>query len=91
MTDLTAIAAQVELLKYCKRKEAELKAIAQQARSAIEEALGDSEIGTVGGEEVVRWRHIKTHRLDQKALKADHPDIVAGYTEAVETRRFEVL
>jgi predicted phage-related endonuclease len=85
------IAAHVEVYKHAKAKADEFAAAAQRSREKIEEALGENEIGTVDGEPVVRWSHQKVNRLDQKALKEDHPEIVAEYTKLHAQRRFEVI
>ena len=89
--DLDAIRSHVDILIYAKRKEAEIKELLASTRAAIEEAMGDNEIGLIQGYPVVRWTFVKTNRLNQRKLKDDHPDLVAEYTEASESRRFEVL
>lgn len=88
---LDSVKAHIEILRYCKTKQAEIAQMVEMARAAIEEALGDNEIGTVDGSTAVRWTHQKVNRLNQKALKAEHPEIVAEYTEASTQRRFEIL
>ena len=88
---LDHIRAHVDILKFVASKEAELKEMKERSRAAVEEALGENEIGTVDGEPVVRWGHQKVNRLNQKALKAERPEIVAEYTEATSQRRFEIL
>ena len=88
---LDHIKAHVDILKFVAAKEAELKEMKERSRAAVEEALGENEIGTVDGEPVVRWGHQKVNRLNQKALKAERPEIVAEYTEANTQRRFELI
>ena len=88
---LDHIKAHIDILTFVATKEAELKEMKDRSRAAVEEALGTEEIGTVDGEPVVRWKHQKVNRLNQKALKAERPEIVAEYTEASEQRRFELL
>lgn len=88
---LDELKAHIDILKFCKTKQAELAEMVERSRAAIEEVLGDEEIGTIEGEPVVRWTHQKVNRLNQKALKAERPEIVAEYTEASTQRRFEVL
>ena len=90
-TGLDNLKSHIDILRYVKKKQAELKEIEERSRSIIEEAMRDNEIGTIEGQTAVRWKHIKTNRLNQKALKADRPDLVAQYTEASETRRFEII
>lgn len=88
---LDHIKAHVDILAFAKRKQAELNEMVERSRAAIEEALGENEIGTLDGEPAIRWGHQKVNRLNQKALKDEHPEIVAEYTEAHAQRRFEVL
>ena len=88
--DLHRIRSHIEILRYCKRKAAEIKALEASTRAVIEESLGDNEIGTLDGQPAVRWTFVKTNRLNQRKLKEDKPDLVAEYTEASESRRFDV-
>lgn len=89
--DLTDLKAHIDIMRFCKTKQAEYADMMERSRAAIEEALGDNEIGTLEGEPAVRWGHQKVNRLNQKALKAERPEIVAEYTEASTQRRFEIL
>jgi predicted phage-related endonuclease len=57
-------------------------------RRRIETALNDAEEGTVNGQRIVTWRWSETRRLDQKILKARHPDILAECTTTQRSRRF---
>jgi predicted phage-related endonuclease len=90
-TPIDHVRAHVDILRACKRKQSELNEMVERSRAAVEEALGENEFGTVDGEPAIRWGHQKVNRLNQKALKAERPEIVAEYTEASEQRRFEVL
>lgn len=84
--------AHVARLQDAKRRIAELKEVEAESKSAIQEALGENEEeATINGNTVIRWKHIKTNRLNQRALKEEHPEIVAEYTQATEIRRFEVV
>jgi hypothetical protein len=67
-------------------------AVAKEARTAIEERLGEAEFATVGGEPVIRWAHIKTRRLDNGKLRESvDPAVLAScYVEGVQ-RRFITL
>ena len=90
-TPLDAIKAHIDILVHCRNKQAELGQMIEKSRAAIEEALGDDEIGTLNGEPVIRWRHQKVTHLDQKALKEAHPEIVAEFQTTSTQRRFEIL
>ena len=89
--DLGELRWAVETLRWCKDRKAELKEAEEKARDAIEQALGDNDIGTLDGHDVVKWKYYKRTALDQKVLKAGFPDIFATCTRTHEVRRFEVL
>ena len=89
-TDLNELRRHVEVLKLIKMEKARLSDLEGAARAAIEDALGGDEVGEIDGREVVRWRHVKSSRVDTKLLKSLYPDVAAECTTAVESRRFEV-
>ena len=91
MIDISHLEPQIQILRYCKRKAAEIKELEASTRAVVEESLGGNEIGTLDGVPVVRWTFIKTNRLNQRKLKEDKPDLVAEYTEASESRRFDIV
>jgi predicted phage-related endonuclease len=86
--NIDSVRAHVEILRFVATKKAELKEMEEASRAAIEEALGDNEVGELDGAPAVNWTRVTSRRLDQKALKAEHPDIVAEYTRPSESRRF---
>ena len=52
----------------------------KDARDALTVMLGEYEIGTVDGQQIVSYKTRNLgSRLDTKALEADHPDLVAKY------------
>lgn len=69
---------------------AELRERQATLRARIEDALGDDDTGTILGVPVITWKWSKPRRLDQKALKAAHPEIVEAFTVTTETRTFKV-
>ena len=89
-TDLGALRAQIAILRHVKEKEAELKELKENARAAIEEAMGDEELGTLDGDVVVRWKRQKRTALSQKLLKEMYPEAFASCQDTIETRRFEI-
>lgn len=89
--NLDEMRAQVEILRWCKQKRAEIKELEDTARSVVQDALGDDDTGTVDGEVAVTWKTSKRRALDQKALAAAHPDLVEEFKTATEVRRFEVV
>lgn len=73
-----------DLVDALEAANAELK-IAEERRDAIRNKLfgllGDAEIGLVNGKPRFTWKAQKGREsLDQKALKADHPDLYESYT-----------
>ena len=88
--NLDAHRGAVDLLKWVKAREAEIKDIKEKARAEIEAALGDNEAGTVDGELAITWQSSKRRQLDQDALKKAHPDIVEEFKKTTEVRTFKV-
>jgi len=69
MKEIDELAGWLDLLREAThRKGIEDEQIAM-CRAKIEEALGESEIGTVNGMPVVSWRWVKSNRLDQTLAK----------------------
>lgn len=92
MIDLEELRAQVELLRWCRDKKAEIKQIEETARAEIEAALGDhDDEGSLDGEPVIRWRFHKRSALDQKLLKETFPEVFETCKRVTEVRRFEVV
>lgn len=74
---------QADLIEALATANAELKA-AEERRDSIRNKLfavmGDAEIGLVDGKPRFTWKAQKGREsLDQKALKADHPDLYESY------------
>lgn len=89
--DLSHVKGEVDLLAYVKRERARLNEIEQYAKPVVVEALAEDDEGTIAGEVVVRQKHIKTNRLDQKLLKSLHPEVHAECMSVSESTRFEVV
>ncbi len=68
------------------KKEAEQAETAAKAK--LMSLMGKAELGSVNGEIAVSWKPVETNRLDQKRLKADHPEIVEAYSAISVSRRF---
>lgn len=58
----------------------------QTHAAAIQAALGDAAIGLVDGTKAASWRTQTRRTLDQRALKAAHPDLAAEFTTESTTR-----
>lgn len=91
MTDLNGLRAHIEILQFCKQRKAELADLENNAKAAVQEALGDDDTGLLDGEAVVHWRRHKRTTLDQRLLAATHPDIYESCRTTTEVRRFEVI
>ena len=71
------------------RQRDELQGEIDQIDQSIKAMLGTFERGMTANWSV-KWSNTSTNRLDTKALKAEHPEIVAQYTKATLGRRFTV-
>lgn len=72
---------------------AEIKALEKKKtdlEDQVKAVMCDAETLLVGGDARITWKTITTNRLNQKALKDDHPDVVKEYTEESSYRRFLV-
>ena len=78
-----------------KRLKLEAAQIAEQidiARSHIEAALGDHEIGTVAGQPVVRWATVESSRIDVTKLREVlPPQVLDLVTKVSVAKRFTIL
>ena len=90
--ELDALANWVPYLKQLRADRAEIDQQIEIAENQIKDALGDAEVGTIGGEPVIRWLHVVSNRFDQKAAKALlTDDQVAACTKPSESRRFTIV
>jgi predicted phage-related endonuclease len=66
------------------------KAIQANARTFIEMALGEAEVGTIDGVKAVTWTHSERTTLDTKKLQEDLPaEVLAPYMRTTPTRTFK--
>ena len=90
--ELDALANWVIHLKQLRQDRNMIDEQIELAEGHIKDALGDAEIGTIGGEPIVKWTHVITNRFDQKAAKALlTDDQVAACTKPSESRRFTIV
>jgi predicted phage-related endonuclease len=81
----------LEAYRVADRTIREWEAIRSAISNQIRYVMGEKEIGTVGGEPVVRWTRYKQRRLSP-ALVAEHaPDVVEKCYVTTEARRFTVV
>lgn len=90
-TPVDSLADYLSRLKIIHTRIKDLQTEADGIKAAIQDALGDYEIGTVHGRPVVSWTHHVRHALDQKALKRAEPRLYEAYLKATTVRRFVVL
>jgi predicted phage-related endonuclease len=94
--DLTPVAVdpladQLARLRALLARKRQIEAEADEIRAAIQDALGDYEIGTVHGLPAVTWTHHIRHAFDQTAFKKAEPELHAVYLKATPYRRFTVI
>jgi hypothetical protein len=91
--DEAGVAGWYFVLQQIAKQKAALEEAEEDAKEKIKAALGDRVDGTIDGKPVVRWLHTAAPaKLDTKALKKDHPDLVAEYTRIGKPgRRFELV
>jgi hypothetical protein len=67
--ELDDIAHIIDRYRHAKYALDNAQELVDQLRGMIEDRMGASESGLIGGREVVRWRHVTARRLDQTAVK----------------------
>lgn len=89
--DLSDVRGEVEILQWVKSRQAELKALEDKAKAAIQDKMGSAEQGMLDNEIVVKWASFKRTSFDQKAFEQHHPELYASYKTTTPSRRFEVV
>ena len=90
--ELDTLTTYVWALKQLKADRADIDEQILVAENQIKDALGDAEVGTIGGEPVIKWTHVISQRFDQTAAKALLTnDQVAACTKPSESRRFTIV
>lgn len=91
--DIDQLGPWLEAARMAKEEMTKWKEVYDRARGHIEEALGDAEEGRVGGAPVVSWSWSNPATyLDDKALRADHPDLAEQYSKTKKpARSFKLL
>ncbi len=92
MTEIDDLSGWLNLLRQATRRKADEEEQIKICRAKIEEALGESEIGTVGGMPVVSWKWVTSNRLDQTLAKQMLTrDQLASCMTEVRSRRFVLV
>lgn len=89
--DLESVRGPIDVYRWIKLRQAELKELETTTRAAIEAAMGDADTGTLDDKPVISWLTYKKRQLNQKALKENLPELAETYTEVKEVRRFELV
>lgn len=90
--ELDALVNWIIHLKQLKADRADIDMQIEVAEGHIKDALGDAEVGTLGGEPIVRWSYVISNRFDQKAAKELlTPEQVEACTKPSESRRFTIV
>lgn len=79
MAKLDHLAREVALLRWVKEQRERLKEIEADPKAAVEDALGNDEVGTINGQEVITYKFSKPNKFREAQFKADHPDLHAEY------------
>lgn len=91
LRDLENVRAELAILAHVARQKKQLKQLEDQAKPVVLEALGDATDGVLDGELVIQRKTHKRSSLDQKALRAEEPEIAALYTKTTEVTRTELV
>lgn len=89
--DLESVRGAIDVYRWIKLRQAELKELETTTRAAIEAAMSDADTGTLDDKPVINWLTYKKRQLNQKALKEELSELVEMYTEVKEVRRFELV
>ena len=86
------IASWLKQYKEALSKIKEWQELADIARSHLESALGDAEVGMYQNRPVVRWSFVETRRFDVKRAKEILPPQVLDTLEVItNSRRFSIV
>lgn len=92
-TEIDSLAEWVHAYRYAKENEAKWRETADEVRAKLVAHLTehDAEVGTLDGAAAVKYVPVTSRRLDSKALKSDHPELAAQYTNEQTSYRFTVV
>ena len=92
MKEIDNLAGWLDLLREATHRKGIEDEQIKICRAKIEEALGESEIGTVNGMPVVSWKWVKSNRLDQTLAKQVlTPAQLQSCMTEVSSRRFVLV
>ena len=82
------LADHVARLRLINSKIKALQAQGEEIKAAIQDLMGDHEVGTVHGRPAVTWTHHTRHAFDQTAFRAAEPDVYRAYLKTSAVRPF---
>ena len=86
---INEVEAKVRELRQLQALIEEAQTEAETIKDQLKAHMGDSE-ELQAGEYKVKWRVVKSSRLDTKALRAELPDMAERYTAETTIRRFQL-
>ena len=90
--EIDNLSSWVWALKQLRLDRADIDEQIETAENQIKDHMGDAEVGTIGGEPVIRWSHVISQRFDQKLAKAILSDEqITACTKPSESRRFTIV
>lgn len=89
--DLVSVRHHYNLLAWIKARRAELDEMESDARAAIEDTLGEAEIGELDGRHVVTWRHTTQRRISATVLRQRFPQVAEQCVVVAERREFRLV
>jgi hypothetical protein len=89
LDDLALILENIRIAKHNARSWSE---VAETLMADVKARVGEAEVGTVGGEPVVRHSVRTVTRLDSKRLRAELPEpVLAPYLNVSTEHRYELV
>lgn len=64
------------------------KDYAKELEARLKNTMKDAEIGYLDGEPIITWKTTTSNRIDTKALKEAHPELVEQFIKTSTSRRF---
>lgn len=89
--DLSEVRHAYDVYMWTRAQIAELEEQQKEARSVIEEHMGDAESGNLDGKRVIAWTYAEQRRLDVRRVRSLFPDIATACTEVRRVRSLRVV
>lgn len=85
------VAEAVQMYRAAAESERAAKAIKDQCKQTVHEALGSAEAATYGGEVIATYKHTIRKTIDTTALKKDMPEVAEKYLKSSTSRTLRVV